>query len=136
LWKKSFFYYDNNLTCSRLMFMYHCRFWKCKHRQSFFDDDDKANRLWIIISPKIAEWDTVNGFSRGIHSWTVIPLWLSGLSYVCTTTWKLQVQTIRNKTVIVLKKNKEKDHGLTYTTFSQVTKTSNIRIDRGFTCNK
>lgn len=98
--------------------------------EPFFDDDD-SKKGWVPIFPTTAEWETVEGDSRKTHARTMIPL---RLSYAWTI-WKSQGQTIRNKVVVHLG-DKEKEHGLTYTAFSRVTRSSDIGIDDGFPCDR
>ena len=70
----------------------------------------------------------INNYSFTHH---VIPL---RLSYAWTI-WKAQGQTIETKVVVVIG-DKEREHGLTYTAFSQVTRASDIGIDGGFPRNR
>ena len=56
------------------------------------------------------------------------------LSYAWTI-WKAQGQTIETKVVVVIG-DKEREHGLTYTAFSRVTRASDIGIDGGFPRNR
>ena len=56
------------------------------------------------------------------------------MSYAWTI-WKAQGQTITNKVVVSLG-DTEKEHGLTYTAFSRVTKSCDIGIDGGFPRNR
>ena len=100
--------------------------------EPFFDnDDDDSKKGWVPIFLTAVEWETVEGDSRKTHSRTLIPL---RLSYAWTI-WKSQGQTIRNKVVVHLG-DKEKEHGLTYTAFSCVTRSSDIGIDDGFPCDR
>ena len=94
--------------------------------ESFFENDE-TKKGWVPIFPSTVEWDTVANDTRVSHSRTMIPL---RLSYAFTI-WKSQGQTFRDKIVISLT-DKEKEHGLTYTAFSRVTRSSDIGISGGF----
>ena len=62
-----------------------------------------------------------NGYAE--HTRTILPLKLCW----AWTIWKVQGMTIPTKVVVSLT-SREKEHGLTYVTFSRVTKFSNLGI--------
>lgn len=99
-----------------------------KGRPFFVDDPDKAG--WVPIFPETHEWQPQN--LRNInetesHSRIMLPIHLC----YAWTIWKAQEQTLKCKVLVNLGKT-EKEHGLTYTAFSRVTKASDIGIDGGF----
>jgi ATP-dependent exoDNAse (exonuclease V) alpha subunit len=99
-----------------------------KGRPFFGDDPDKAG--WVPIFPETHEWqsqDSTNVNEMASHSRTMLPI---RLCYAWTI-WKAQGQTLKCKVVVNLGKT-EKEHGLTYTAFSRVTKASDIGILGGF----
>ena len=97
----------------------------------FFSKKSDFSEGCIPIFPKTEYWETVDGDKKTTHSRTMIPLWLS----YAWTIWKAQGQTIKTKVVVVIG-NTEKEHGLTYTAFSRVTRASDIGIDGGFPRNR
>ena len=97
----------------------------------FFQKKSSFGEGCIPIFPKTEYWETVNGDKKTTHSRTMIPL---RLSYAWTI-WKAQGQTIKTKVVVVIG-NTEREHRLTYTAFSRVTRASDIGIDGGFPRNR
>ena len=85
---------------------------------------------WVPIYPTTSEWSTPStkkDDSMTNHSpRTMVPL---KLCYAWTI-WKAQGQTIRGKVVVDLGKT-EKEHGLSYTAFSRVTRFNDIGVIGG-----
>ena len=99
-----------------------------KGKPLFGDDTDKAG--WVPIFPETHEWQSQNStnlIEMAKHSRSMLPI---RLCYAWTI-WKAQGQTLKCKIVVNLGKT-EKEHGLTYTVLSRVTKASNIGIVGGF----
>ena len=92
---------------------------------SFFPDFDDR-RGWVPIFPQTSEWSTVKDGETANHSRTMFAL---RLCYAWTI-WKVQGQTLRSKVVAHLGEV-EKEHGLSYTVFSRVTKPSNLGLIGG-----
>ncbi len=80
----------------------------------------------------VAEWNAVRNGETQSNSRKMFPFRL--LCYAWTI-WKAQGQTIRGKVVVHLGKE-EKEHGLTYTAFSRVTRFNDIGIADGFTAER
>ena len=98
---------------------------------SLFSDDDPDRKGWVPVHPYVAkEWsassNSATGYSEDTR--TMLPLKLAW----AWTTWKAQGQTISGKLVALLGPT-EKEHGLTYTAFSRVTRFSNLGITGGLT---
>lgn len=90
---------------------------------SFFPPENQARKKWVPIYPITTEDFTKNPpFSR-----TMLPLRLT----LAWTIWKAQGQTILNLLILHLRQ-RERDHGVSYTAFSRATKLSNIGIAGGF----
>ena len=83
------------------------------------------------IFPVVAEWNTVRNGETQSNSRKMFPF---RLCYAWTI-WKAQGRTIKGKVVVHLGKE-EKEHGLTYTAFSRVTRFSDIGIADGFTAER
>ena len=99
-----------------------------KGRPFFGDDPNKAG--WVPIFPETHEWQSQSSSNvneMATHSRTMLPI---RLCYAWTI-WKAQGQTLKCKVVVNLGKT-EKEHGLTYTVFSRVTRASDIGIIGGF----
>ena len=86
-------------------------------------------RGWVPIFPERSEWQTVKKDEVVTHSRTMLPL---RLCYAWTI-WKAQGQTLRCKVVADLC-DREKEHGLSYTVFSRITKPQDLMIKGGVTC--
>ena len=98
------------------------------YRGPSFFPNDPARKGWVPVHPITATWWTHSNSANGYeeHTRTQLPLkpcW-------AWTIWKAQGQTIRGKVVVNLGSS-EKEHGLTYTTFSRVTHFSDIGLRHG-----
>jgi len=91
------------------------------------NDDHTLSRI-VPIYPKEVTWQSPGGEGGTLRSdsRTMLPLKLS----FAWTMWKLQGQTIRG-TIVLHLGDREREHGLTYTGFSRVTKLINIAIAGG-----
>ena len=98
---------------------------------SFYGQNEQEKRGWVPISPVVVQWNTVKNGETRTSSRKMFPF---RLCYAWTI-WKAQGQTIRGKVVVHLGKD-EKEHGLTYTAFSRVTKFSDIGTAGGFTAER
>ena len=93
--------------------------------QSFFNEDNDRSG-WVPIFPSYAEWSSMSNGDTSSNSRKMFPF---RLCYAWTI-WKCQGQTFRCKVVVNLGTS-EREHGLTYTAFSRVTRFSNLGILRG-----
>ena len=92
---------------------------------------ERSREGWVSISPKTADWSTPspdipNTFAE--HGRTMLPLRLC----YSWTIWKAQGQTMTGNVAVSLGKF-EKEHGLSYTAFSRVTRFENFGILDGVT---
>jgi len=100
--------YDEGVVAPSLPHMIWVDFGEQYTGPSFFEDDP-SRRGWVPIHPKEASWKIgEDNFSR-----KMFPLHLSW----AWTIWKVQGQTLRGNIAIKLR-NREREHGLTYTAFS------------------
>lgn len=97
---------------------------------SFFPTFDDR-RGWDPIFPQMTDWSTIKDGESVNHSRTMFPL---RLCYAWTI-WKAQGQTLRSKVIAHLGEV-EKEHGLSYTVFSRVTKPSNLGLLGGLSSDR
>ena len=90
----------------------------------FVDENDKKG--YVPIFSRYAEWSSVRNGDTVKNSRQMYPF---RLCYAWTI-WKSQGQTFFGKVVVSLGST-EREHGITYTAFSRVTKFSNLGILRG-----
>ena len=98
---------------------------------SFFPDDQPDRKGWVPVHPTVAtDWSASSSSRSGYteNTRTMLPLRLAW----AWTVWKAQGQTITGKLVADLGKC-EKEHGLTYTVFTRVTRFKNLGIINGLT---
>ena len=98
---------------------------------SFYGENEPVKRGWVPIFPVVAEWNTVRNGETQSNSRKMCPFRLC----YAQTILKAQGRTIKGKVVVHLGKE-EKEHGLTYTAFSRVTRFSDIGIADGFTAER